>query len=131
MEYVVSLFNASCNINITKKNRNRIQYLQFFLKNNINVRVNEILSNPFTLIPLIKVFKNPKIQIKHSHLIVEYNVTQKNKIDWALYDNNISELLKVYPNLTYYTKTSKFINMFPDIKRTKSQIMNHMKYICT
>jgi hypothetical protein len=45
--------------------------------------------------------------------------------DWALYDNNIYELLEVCPNLTYYAETSKFINMFPNIKRTKSQIMNH------
>jgi hypothetical protein len=47
----------------------------------------------------------------------------------ALYDKNIFELLEVCPNLTYYTKTSKFINMFPNIKKTISQIMNHMKYI--
>jgi hypothetical protein len=33
LKYVVSLFNISCNINITKnKNRNHIQYLQFFLE---------------------------------------------------------------------------------------------------
>jgi len=70
--------------------------------------------------------------MEHSHLIVEPNVTQKRKrkyFDWALYDNNISELLKVCPNLTYYAKTYKFFNMFPNIKRTRSQIMNHMKYI--
>jgi hypothetical protein len=72
--------------------------------------------------------------MEHSHLIVEPNVTQKKikiKFDWALYDNNIFELLEVFPNLTYYTKTSKFINMFPNIKITRSQIMNHMKYIYT
>jgi hypothetical protein len=34
-------------------------------------------------------------------------------------------------NLFYYAITSKFINMFPNIKRTRSQIMNHMKYIYT
>jgi hypothetical protein len=69
--------------------------------------------------------------MEHSHLIVEPNVTKIKLIffDWAFYDNNISELLKVYPNLICYTKTSKFINTFPNIKRTKSQIMNHMKYI--
>jgi hypothetical protein len=56
------------------------------------------LYNPFTSIPLIKVVKNPKIQMEHSHLIAEPNVTHKKinkKIDWALYDNNIFELLEV------------------------------------
>jgi hypothetical protein len=74
--------------------------------------------------------------MEHSHLIVELNVTHTHThthiyiyIDWALYDNNISELLEVCPNLTYYTKTSKFINMFLNIKRKRSQIVNHMKYI--
>jgi hypothetical protein len=68
------------------------------LKNNTNVCVNEILSNPFTLVPIIKVFKNTKIEMEHSHLIIEPNVTQKNiKNDWAFYDNNIFELLKVCP----------------------------------
>ncbi len=38
---------------------------------------------------------------------------------------------EVCPNSTYYAKTSKFINMFPNIKRIRSQIMNHMKYIYT
>jgi hypothetical protein len=59
--------------------------------------------------------------MEHSHVIIEFNVTKK-KIDLALYDNNISELLEVCPNLTYYTKTSKFINMFPNIKRTNHKL---------
>jgi hypothetical protein len=70
--------------------------------------------------------------MEHSHLIVEPNVTHKRKreyFDWALYDNNIFELLEVCSNLTYYAKTFKSINMFPNIKRIKSQIMNHMEYI--
>jgi hypothetical protein len=70
--------------------------------------------------------------MEHSHLITEFNVTQKIKrkyFEWAFYDNNIFESLKVCPNPTYYTKTFKFINMFSNIKRTRSQIMNHMKYI--
>ncbi len=70
--------------------------------------------------------------MEHSHLIVEPNVTQKRKkeyFDWAFYDNNIFKLLAVCPNLTYYTKIFKFINMFLNIKITRSQIMNHMKYI--
>jgi hypothetical protein len=74
---VVSLFNISCNTNITRKH---IQYLQKKFKNNTNGRVNEILSNPFTLVPFIKVLKNPKIQMEHSHLIVEPNVTPKKGI---------------------------------------------------
>jgi hypothetical protein len=101
-EYVVSLFNIFCNTSITKKQiRNHIQYLQFFLKNNTNVHVNEILSNPFTLVPFIKKIKNPKIQMEHSHLIIECNVTPIYIFDWALYYNNIFELLEVCPNLTY------------------------------
>ncbi len=110
------------------------------LNNNINFFINEILSNPFTSISLTKVFKNPKIQMEHSHLIVEPNVIHTHThthtylfiylfSDWELYDNNIFELLEVCPNLTYYTKTSKFINMFPNIKKTKSQIMNDKKYM--
>jgi ABC-type molybdate transport system ATPase subunit len=70
--------------------------------------------------------------MEHSHLIVDSNVTQKIEreyFDWAFYDNNIFELLEVCSNLTYYAKTSKFINMFPNIKRTRSQIMNHIIYI--
>jgi hypothetical protein len=99
------------------------------LKNNTNVHVNEILFNPFTSVPLIKVLKNPKIQMEHSHLIIEFNVTKKIKIDWSFYDNNIFELLNVCPNLAYNEKTSKFINMFSNIKKIRSQIINHMKYI--
>jgi hypothetical protein len=61
--------------------------------------------------------------MEHSHLIVEPNVTQKRKgeyFDWALYDNNISKLLEVCPNLIYYPKTFKFIKMLPNIKKTRS-----------
>ncbi len=47
------------------------------MKNNTNCHVNKILFNPFTLVPLIKVFKNPKIQMEHSHLIFKPNITQK------------------------------------------------------
>jgi hypothetical protein len=49
--------------------------------------------------------------MEHSHLIVEPNITQKKKkeyFDWVFYDNNISKLWEVCPNLTYYAKTSKF-----------------------
>jgi hypothetical protein len=55
LEYVVSLFNASCNTNIIK-NKLEIVFNTYnvFLKNNTNVCVNEILFNPFTSIPLIK-----------------------------------------------------------------------------
>jgi hypothetical protein len=56
LEYVVALFNISCNINIIKNNLNCIQYLHFFYKNNTNVLINEILSNPFTSISLANFF---------------------------------------------------------------------------
>jgi hypothetical protein len=38
----------------------------------------------------------------------------------------ILDLLKSYPNCA---KTFKFIDMCPDIERTRSQIMNDMKYM--
>jgi hypothetical protein len=44
--------------------------------------------------------------------------------DWAIYDIDIFNLLKIYPNVTYSTKTFKFINTFPNIRN--KQIMNHM-----
>jgi hypothetical protein len=98
--------------------RNHIQYLQNKLKNNTNVHVNEILSNPFTSVSLTKVSENPKIQMEHSNSVVEPNATQIYiYIDWALYDNNIYEVLEVCSNLTYHTTTFKFINMFLNIKR--------------
>jgi len=40
-------------------------------------------------------------------------------------------LMRFCLNLTYYANTFKFINMFPNIKRTKSQSMNHIIYIYT
>jgi len=52
-----------------------------------------------------------------------------NYFDWALYDNNVFELLDIYPTLTYFAKTSKFIDIFSNIKTTKSQTMNHMNYM--
>jgi hypothetical protein len=60
--------------------------------------------------------------MEHSRLIVEPNVTQKEEeyFDYTLYDNNIFKLLEGCRNIIYYTKKSKFINMFPNIKRTKS-----------
>jgi len=86
------------------------------LKNNTNVLVNEILSNLFTLVPLVRVLKNPKIQMEHSDLIVEPNVTPIYIFYWGFYYNNIFELLEVYPNLTYYAKIYKVINMFANIR---------------
>jgi hypothetical protein len=50
------------------------------MKNNTNGHVNGILSFFSNLVPLIKVFLNPKIQMEHSPLTVELNVTQKIKI---------------------------------------------------
>jgi hypothetical protein len=61
----------------------KIKLYSIFLKNiDTNVPINEILFNSFTLVSFIKVFKSPKIQMEHSHLIVELNATQnsKNKI---------------------------------------------------
>ncbi len=76
MEFVVSLFKILGNTIIIKK---RKKNLQMYLKKNTNVHVNKIFSNPFALVPLIKVLKSPKIQMEHSHLIDEPNGTQKIK----------------------------------------------------
>jgi hypothetical protein len=65
---------------LIRKIRNCIQYLQCFLKNNTNSHVNRILSNFFNSTPFIKAFLNPKIQMEHSPLTIELNVTQKIKI---------------------------------------------------
>ncbi len=42
----------------------------------------------------------PKIQIKHSHSIVDFNVTHRSNrkyFDLALDDNNVFDLLDIYP----------------------------------
>jgi hypothetical protein len=58
--------------------------------------------------------------MEHSHLIVEPNVTQKRKkkekINWASYNNNIFELLEVFPNLTYYAKHPNSSTCFQILK---------------
>jgi hypothetical protein len=85
LEYVVSLFNTFCNTNITLKKLEIVfNTYNFFWKTTQNyVCVNEILANLFTSIPLFKVLKNLKIQMEHSYLIVEPNVTQtKMRIFW-------------------------------------------------
>jgi hypothetical protein len=63
--------------------------------------------------------------MEHSHSTIDFNVTKK--IYWEIYDIDIFNLLKIYQNVTYSIKTSKFNDMFPNIK--KKQIMDHMKYI--
>jgi hypothetical protein len=40
---------------------------KFFLKTQNYICVDEILANPFTSVSLIKVLRNPKIQMEHSH----------------------------------------------------------------
>jgi hypothetical protein len=58
----------------------------------------------------------PNIQMEHSHSIINLNVTPKKKsFDWALYDNNVFNLLDI-------TKTSKLIDIVPNIERIRSQI---------
>ncbi len=91
----------------------------------------EIFS-PTITIPIAKAKQILNIQMEHSHSIINFNVTQKRKrecFDWAPYNNSVFDLLDIYPNLTYSTKTSKFINIIPNIKRTISQITNHIKYM--
>jgi 3-methyladenine DNA glycosylase Tag len=50
-----------------------------------------------------KVQKIPKVQMEHfQDLIVDPNIIhERKKINWALYDNNIFELLNACPNFTY------------------------------
>jgi len=81
LQYVISLFNFSCNTNITKKQiKNHIQYLQK-MRNNTNFLINyENLSSPATLISKTKVQKIPKVQMEHfQDLIVDPNITHKKK----------------------------------------------------
>jgi hypothetical protein len=56
---------------------------------------------------------------------------KRKNFDCAIYYNNIFDLLKNCPNLTYFTKSIKVIEMFPNIQITRSQIMHYMKYIYT
>ncbi len=65
------------------------------------------------------------------NLIIDFNIThiRKNEyFDQAFYDDNIFELLDVYPTLTYFNRTSKKFNMFSNIKKTIShEIYIHKK----
>ncbi len=79
LEYVVLLFNISCNTNIIFKKLEFIFNSYIFFLNNTRILINKILFNTFISISLTKIFKTPKIQMKHFHLIVEPNVTQKEK----------------------------------------------------
>jgi len=77
--------------------------------------------SPTITIPIAKAKQILNIQMEHSHSIINFNVTQKRKreyFDWAPYNNNVFYLLDIYPNLTYFTKMSKLIIIFPNIKRT-------------
>jgi hypothetical protein len=79
LDYVVLLFNISYNTNIIfKKLKNVFNSYNYFL-NNTSIPINKILYNTFTSISLTRILKTPKIQMKHSHLIVELNVIQKEK----------------------------------------------------
>jgi hypothetical protein len=77
----------------------------------------------------VKVEQICDTQMERSHSIINPNVSKFFFFDWALYDNNILDLLKSYLNLTYCAKAYKFIDIFPNIQRTRFQIMNNMKYI--
>ncbi len=69
------------------------------MKNNACVFIGEILFTSI-IIPIMKAKRNPKIQIEHSHSIVDSNVTQKNNrkyFDLAFDDNNVFDLLDIYP----------------------------------
>ncbi len=101
------------------------------MENTANVTIGESFSQTIT-IPITKAKKLPKIKMEHSHSIINLNVTQKREgeyFDQALYNKNVFDLVDIHPNLTYSTKTSKFINIFPNIEITISQITNHIKYV--
>jgi len=72
LEYVVSLFNTSCNIHITIKKSLEIIF-NIYKKNWKTTQM--FLLMRFCLIyslqfPLFKFFKNSKFQMEHSHLIL-------------------------------------------------------------
>jgi hypothetical protein len=77
LDYVVSLFNISCNTNITKNHH--IQYVQLFLKNTTNVLNYDILI-PSIAMPITKVDQIPSPRIEHSHPIIGPIVTQKENL---------------------------------------------------
>jgi len=83
------------------------------------------------IIPIMKAKRNPKIQIEHSHSIVDSNVTQKNNrkyFDLAFDDNNVFDVLDIYPRTKsniFYKKNK--IHVFK-YQKNKSKIMNHIKY---
>ncbi len=79
LEYVVLLFNISCNINIILKKLEIIFNSYNFFLNNTSIPINKFFFNTFTSISLTRILKTPKIQMKHSHLIFEPNVTPKKK----------------------------------------------------
>jgi hypothetical protein len=74
------------------------------MENIANVPIGEIFF-PTITIPITKAKQFFNIQMEHSHLIINFNVTQKRKkeyFDWAPYNNNVFDLLDIYPNLTYF-----------------------------
>jgi hypothetical protein len=73
----------------------------------------------------MKVKQIPKIQIEHSHSIVDFNVTQKNNkeyFDLGLYDNNVFDLLDTYPRTKSNIFYKKIKFMFSNIKRTNQKL---------
>jgi len=66
LQYVVSLFNTSCNTNIIKNKLKIIFDIYKKNRNNINFLINyKIFFSPSTLMSKTKVQKIPKIQIEH------------------------------------------------------------------
>jgi hypothetical protein len=49
--------------------------------------------------------------------------------DWTPYDETIFKITKSHSNGTFSTKAMTLLDKFPHIKRTKSRITSHVKYI--
>ncbi len=66
LQYVVSLFNTSCNTNISKNKLKIIFDIYKKNRNNTNLLINyKILFSPSTLMSKTKVQKIPKVQMEH------------------------------------------------------------------
>jgi ethanolamine utilization protein EutP (predicted NTPase) len=74
------LFTTPYNTYITPKKTNYIQYLPKKIETTTNVLMNKILFSSSIIMFVTKVGKKNNIQMKHFHLIIDPNVTLKNKL---------------------------------------------------
>ncbi len=64
-------------------------------------------------------FKSKKIWRKRKRFI----------FNWTPYNETISKITKFHSNVNFFTKAMIILDKFPHIKKTKSIIISHVKYI--